>query len=178
MGMMKRGRGKGTLNHQWSPRTALKDYLSFFLSLLSCVTQIHKEGAANVLCQRRHGKTVEQSVSTAGLMHWLDEVDCGHTTGSTISHQLHVPIIRLAPSSVPITDLISCPHSTSPYLTYVSLSLKILLFQKTSLKPMVLQRACKVNQRDFMVSCYNNTTNLAFSSIYQYINTWILFKTL
>lgn len=49
------------------------------------MTHVHKEGAANMLCHRRHGKAVEQSVSTAGSMLGLLEVDCGHTAGSAIS---------------------------------------------------------------------------------------------
>lgn len=54
--MMKRGRGKGTLNHQWSTRAVPYQVFFDFFFLLSCMTRIHKEGAANILCHRRHGK--------------------------------------------------------------------------------------------------------------------------
>lgn len=49
------------------------------------MTPIHTDAAADMLCHRRHGKTVEQTVSTAALTLGLAEVDRGHATGSTIS---------------------------------------------------------------------------------------------
>lgn len=48
----------------------------------SCVS----DAKVVLLYHRRHGKTVEPNVSTAGLLLMFDGLDCSHTAGCTISH--------------------------------------------------------------------------------------------